>query len=174
MAFTAPTTRATDFLVTAAIWNAEHVDNFNTAVMHLHARKGSDENVTTTTLQDDNDFTLAVAANEVWQVRLNLLVVTGAGAMKSSFSFPASGLLTGLMLGDNAANTDDNQAFRQTASDTSLVDYLASSTGRLYVIEATFENAGTAGTLIWRNALVSASGTSTTKANSTMWVVKLA
>lgn len=174
MAFTAPVTRATDFLVTAAIWNAEHVDNFNTAVEHLHARKGSDENVTTTTLQDDDTFQLTVAANEVWQVKLNLLVVTGAGGMKSSFSFPASGVLTGFLLGENAGATDDHQHIRLTASDGSTVSYQSSSTGRFYIFEGTFVNAGTAGTLIYRNALTTASGTSTVSANSTMWVVKLA
>ena len=173
MAFTAPTTRATDFLVTAAIWNAEHVDNFNTAVEHLHARKTAAENVTTTTLQDDDNFQLTVAANEVWKVRLSLLVITGAGGMKSAWSFPASGNLYGFSQGGGVSVDFQNQ--RQTASDTPTVDYIANNTtGRLYHCEAVFVNAGTGGTLIWRNALSTASGTSTVSANSTMWVVKLA
>ena len=173
MAWTAPRTWTDGELVTAAIMNPHIRDNQLAEGPHLHARKSADENVTTTTLQDDDNFQLTVAANEVWQVTLNLFVVTGAGGMKSAWSFPASGNLYGFMLGRDTGTADfQNQV--QSASDTPTVSYLASSTGRLYHKEALFVNAGTAGTLIFRNALSTASGTSTVKANSTMWVVKLA
>ena len=141
---------------------------------HLHARKTSDENVTTTTLQDDDNFTFPVAANEVWLFKLCLLVVTGAGGMKSSFSFPASGLLDGFLLGQNDGATDDHQPVTLSASDGSTVSYVSNSTRKFYILEGMYINAGTAGNVVYRNALTTASGTSTVKANSTEWIVKLA
>ena len=173
MAWTAPRTWTDGELVTAAIMNPHIRDNQLAGGPHLIARKGSNEDVTTTTLQDDNDFTFAVAANEVWQVYLSLLIVTGAGAMKSAFSFPASGEMTYTMVGNDIGSVLVQQS-RQTASDTPAVTYIASSTGRLYTIDGVYVNAGTAGNVVFRNALNSASGTSTVEAQSTLWAVKLA
>jgi hypothetical protein len=154
--------------------NTEMRDRFLSMGPHLIARKTSDENVTTTTLQDDDALTFPVAANEVWLFKVNLLVVTGAGGMKSSFSFPASGLLTASLVGVDSTGGLDVQPQRLTVTDGSTVSYAASSSGRLYFMEGVYENAGTGGTVTLRNALTTASGTSTIRTNSTVWGVKLA
>ena len=167
-------TRSTDDLITAAIWNADIVSNLNNSVMHLLARKTSDENVTTTTLQDDDTLvTPSIGTNEVWQLRLLLSVITGAGGMKSSFSVPTSGDLQMTLLGLDSASAAVQQK-RLTASDGDTVSYLANwTTGRLYIMDVLYINAGTAGVVTFRNALTSASGTSTVKAQSTLWGVRL-
>jgi len=175
MGFTAPVTRATDFLVTAAIWNAEHVDNFNTGVMHLIARKASDQIVSSTTLaSDDTLFTPSIPANEVWYLRLIQSITTGAGGMKAAWQIPTSSEIQRLRTGLDDGGVLVAQT-RQTASDTPTLAYIVNSTNpRLYVEELFFINAATAGAVTFRFALTTASGTSTTKANSTLWGVKLA
>jgi hypothetical protein len=176
MAFTAPTTRATDFLVTAAIWNAEHVDNFNTAVMHLIARKASDESVTNNTLQDDNDLIAPVAANEVWLFRWNLKVtIPVTPQLKIAFTFPASGDINVCGTELNAAGTLTKITFQGSTTPTATQDFLGSTVNRHIVLEGLFINAGTAGnlTLQWAQNVTNASAT-IMKAQSTLWGVKLA
>src|SRR6266545_4692897 len=107
MPFTAPVTRATDFLVTAAIWNAEHVDNFNTAVMHLMVRKTADESVVSSTVQQNDDVLFfAVAANEIWRFEL-MLITTGTFDFAGQMTFP-SGRIDG-----SAIATVDSSAWER-------------------------------------------------------------
>jgi hypothetical protein len=150
-------------------------DNFDLSAPHLLARKTSDEPQTSTTLQDDDAlFTPSIAANEVWQLRLYLYVVTGSGAAKSSFSFPTGGELLMTLIGFIAGGTQSVQQARITATDGAAQTYVSNSTGRLWIQEVLFINGGTAGPVTFRWALDSAGGTSTVKANSTLWGAKLA
>jgi len=168
-------TRSQGELITPAIWNADFVANMNLMGPHLIARKAADQNTVSTTLaNDDTLFTPSIAANEVWQFYLYLYVVTGAGGLKTSFSFPASGELLMTLIGFDAGGSTSVQQARLTASDGASQTYLTNSTGRLWVQEVLFINAGTAGAVNCRIALNSASGTSTMKAQSTLWGVKLA
>jgi len=141
---------------------------------HLIARKGSDQSVASTTLANDNTlFTPSIAANEVWYLRLVHFVVTGAGAMKTAYSIPTGSELQRTITGSNGTVVVEH--IQQTASDTPVHTYIAgAATGRLYLDEMLFINAGTAGAVTLRIALNSASGTSTSKANSTLWGVQLA
>jgi len=124
-------------------------------------------------VNDDTLFTPSIAANEVWRLTLVHSIVTGAGGMKSAWSIPTSSTIQSILMGDGTIVPV--QQARQTASDTSTVDYIANaSVARLYVMEMLFINAGTAGAVTFRWAQTSASGTSTVKANSTLWGVKLA
>jgi len=177
MAFTAPVTRATDFLVTAAIWNAEHVDNLNTAVMHLHARKTADESIaSSTTLQDDDTLQLAVGANEIWAVRYVLkMTIPITPQAKMAFTFPASGDISVSGTEFNAAGTMVKITFQGTTTPTATQDFLGSTANRTIMLEGTFVNAGTPGTLIlqWAQNVSNASAT-IMKTNSSLWVVKLA
>jgi hypothetical protein len=177
MAFTAPVTRALDYLVTPAVWNAEHVDNFNTAVMHLAARKSSDESIASSvTLQDDNDLILPVAANEVWQLRYILKVtIPVTPQLKMAFTFPASGDISLSGTEFNAAGTLTKISFQGTTTPTATQDFLGSTSNRDIVLDGVFVNAGNAGNLVlqWAQNVSNASAT-IMKANSTLWVVKLA
>jgi len=170
MGFTAPTTRATDFLVTAAVWNAEHVDNFNTAVMHLINRKTADESTSSTTLQnDDHLLTPTIPLNEVWLLEWALTAVSTAGAFKVAITFPSgtfSGAITGVG-GDLFVSGNGTVTNTQTASSNSATD------GMAHRLRGVFTCGGTGGvvTLQW----ASSAGTNVTmKANSTLWGMKLA
>ena len=176
MAFTTPATRATDFLVTAAIWNAELVDNMNTAWPHLVVRKPSDESVVSSTaLQDDNDLLFAVGANEIWLFNILLIAIPNVGAIKSSFSFPASGDLQSMRIGFDTALTSAVDMIRLTASDGTTYNYGNYTTSRIWRLENLYINAGTAGNVVFRWAQNASNGTaSVVKANSTLWAVKLA
>jgi hypothetical protein len=181
MAFTAPTTRATDFLVTAAIWNAEHVDNFNTGVMHLIARKTADESVTSSTaLQDDDHLVLNLAANEVWEFRYNLRYEGGtqnASDLKISWGLPASGRVNAHAAAINSAGSPLVFTWDITTTDGSPSSFGTNGAGvaRGATIEGQFINGGTAGNYTLRWAQLTSNGTPTKiLANSTLWGVKLA
>lgn len=180
MAFTAPVTRATDFLVTAAIWNAEHVDNFNTAVEHLTVRKTADQSVTSSTvLVDDTALVLPLLANEIWQFKF--FVVYGAGTvgdMKLGYTFPTGGDLR--MSGPAALDAGGTLAyyiFSTTTSPTTARTFIGNGVASYVTLpmEGVFVNGANAGNLTLQFAQNTSDATSTTvKANSTLWAVKLA
>ena len=175
MAYTVLPTQSAGQTASAAGWANLVKANFEAMGPHLIARKTSNENVTTTTLQSDDHLLFAVAANEVWQIELHLLVTLGAGGMKLSWSFPASGTMRGSLYGTDAAGTDhEHQNVNLTVSDGSTVTTTVNSSGRHYLFKGVYANAGTSGTVTLRNALNTASGTSTIETNSTLWGAKLA
>ena len=179
MAFTAPVTRATDFLVTAAIWNAEHVDNFNTGVQHLAVRKTSDQSVTSsTTLVDDSALVLPVLASEIWQFKF--FVVYGAGAtgdIKVAFTFPTGGDFRLSLLAADAAGTLLMQTASSTTSPTPTISLKGNgiTTYATIPFEGVYVNGGTGGNVTLQFAQVVSDATAATiKAQSTLWGVKLA
>lgn len=173
MAFTAPVTRATDFLVTAAVWNAEHVDNMNTAWPHLTVRKTSDETDSTGTLQNDDSLLLVMATNEIWQFRFNLLVVAaGTTDFASRLTFPSGSISVIYYSAGGAAFTGSDVS--SASSPTGSVILPTTGTVSNFVIcEGVMSNGGSAGNLQlqWTG---NAAATCTVKANSTLWAVKLA
>lgn len=177
MAFTAPTTRVTDYLVTAAVWNAEHVDNWNTGVQHLMVRKPSDESVTSSTvLQNDDHLLFSIAANEIWHVRFGLWMSGGASASNAqiAFTFPASCRVAISTVCYDVGGTVQNKRWMGTSSGVSN-SLLVNSTGEFFSLEGVVENAGTAGTLQLQWAQNTSNGTALVmEANSTLWGVKLA
>ena len=174
MAFTTPRTWTDGELVTKAIMDPHVRDNFLAMGPHLIARKTADQNVTSTTYANDDTLaTPSIPANEIWHLRLVHSVTTGAGGMNGSWSFPTSGDLQMIMIGDSGSVLVQQK--RLTASDGDAVNYIINaSAARLYVMDVLYINAGTAGIVTRRNALTSASGTSVVKANSTLWGVRLA
>lgn len=173
MGFTAPTTRATNFLVTAAIWNAEHVDNFNTGVMHLAVRKSADETDSTGTVQNDDSLLLALATNEVWQFRFNLLVVSAATTdFAMRLTFP-SGSISALLYAANAAALQGNDISSTTSPTATTTLQTANTVSNHVICEGVMSNGGNAGNLQlqWSGGAAVAC---TVKANSTLWAVKLA
>lgn len=143
---------------------------------HLIARRTADQSTVSTTLaNDDTLVTPSIAANEVWQFRFLLSVITGAGGLKSSFSIPTGGDLQMTRMGPDSAGASYVEQARLTATDGSSLNYITNaSVARLYVLEVLYINAGNAGAVTHRIALSTASGTSTVKAQSTLWGVKLA
>lgn len=179
MAFTAPTTRSTNFLVTAAIWNAEHVDNFNTAVQHLVVRKTSDQSVTSSIVcVNDTALVMAIAANEIWKFHFGLVYTAATtGDLRVTFTFPASGeIVAGSVYPDN---TDVLSFIQYTGTTTPATEKRYAGFGatvKAYLsIDGVFINAGSAGNLQLQFAQGTSDAAATTiRANSTLWAVKLA
>ena len=175
MGFTAPGTRATDYFMTAAVWNAEIVDNMNTAIEHLLVRKPSDEPLTSnTTLQNDDHLLAAMLANEAWQFKL-IVLVTGntTGNIKIAFTIP-SGTLHMVGVAKDASGTVVQQDFLSSGTD--VRNFLVpGATALPIVIQGVVVCGGTPGNFQMQWAQnVSNATTTNVKANSTLWGVKLA
>jgi hypothetical protein len=170
-------TWATGETLTAANMNAQVRDALNASGPHLLARKASDETVSASTaLQDDDALTFAVAANEIWDCSLRLLIsASSTGNLKFSFGFPTSGTLYMVWEGFDAGGTFNIHHVKLTATDGSSLNAQASTTEFfLSPVQFLFVNAGNAGNVTFRWAQNSSAGSSTVKANSTLWGVKLA
>lgn len=181
MAFTAPVTRATDFLVTAAIWNAEHVDNFNTGVMHLLARKTASQSVTSSTaFVSDTDITFAVLANAIWEFEFRLRYDASAtGDLKVSFSLPTSGEIDAFALTPSNATGAYQDASWQavTTTDSQPLAFSGAGAGanRYLHIAGKYIGAGTAGNVTLRWAQNTSDATATRiLAQSTAWGCQIA
>jgi hypothetical protein len=172
-------TRATDYLVTAADWNADLVANMN-SLMHPIARKTADESVTSsTTLQDDNDLTAAVGANEVWLLEFRMRFEgSTAGDLQIGWSFPSGGrLICDTIAIDNTLVVTAFHADVTSSPTASLVILGTRGAGVSCYHMATvfYINAGTAGNVTLRWAQSSTDGTATKMlTNSTLWGAKLA
>lgn len=173
MAWTAPRTWTDGELVTAAIMNPHVRDNLLAAGPHLIVRKTADESDSTGVLQNDDSLLLALLANEIWQFRLNLLVVSAATTdFQARLTFP-SGSISGLIWSANAG-TIAGADFSATASPsvTTIVP-TANTVSNHVILEGVISNGGSAGNLQlqWSGNTAVAC---VVKANSTLWAVKLA
>ena len=180
MAFTAPVTRATDFLVTAAIWNAEHVDNINTAWPHLIARKTADQPVTSSTvLVDCTTMVAPVLANEVWQFEFDVLYSAGTtGDLKLGFTIPASSRIDMSCSWLDSTGSARTQRMWGTTSPTTADNFVGNGVGndRLFIpIRGIYVGGANAGNVTLQMAQNSSDAVSTTVfTNSTVWGLKLA
>jgi hypothetical protein len=178
MAFTAPRTWTDGELVTKAIMDPHIRDNFLAMGPHLMVRKTSDETVSaSTTLQNDDVLLFNVPANEIWQFQFVLVYLgTAAGGLKIAFTFPG-GTFTASGPQFNAAGTTLQMGtFGATTSPTASADYRVNSLTLpdTLVITGVYVNAGAGGNVVMQWAQQTASGSTTIKANSTLWAVKLA
>jgi len=149
MAFTAPVTRATDFLVTAAIWNAEHVDNFNTGVWRLIAVKSADQSVVSSTvLVNDTHLSFTFGANEIWQFDQNLLFSAAVAAdIKLAWTFPSGTLWINAAFFDTASATKvEAGAGYTTGVTTAFGSIVTPGDNQLVAVRSTFVAGGTGGT----------------------------
>jgi hypothetical protein len=151
-------------------------DNFNT-LMHLAARKSVDESITSSiTPQNDDVLLQALAVNEVLQFELNLLITGGAGNFLGSFTYP-SGSIAGTVICLAAGSTLTRWDIGSSTSPSAGFESRTNSTTIPTFVTATgvMTNGGTAGNLQFQWAQNSSSATATiVKANSTLWVMKLA
>lgn len=133
--------------------------------------KAADESVTSdTTLQNDNHFTFAIGASEIWFVSFRLhLTLAAAGGFKFAFSVPsggATGFMGGVVVGS------DVQAW-STAITTGLALSPTNTDDGIW-IEAVIINSTNAGNVVLQWAQNASNGTPTTvKANSLMRYGKL-
>lgn len=176
MAWTNPRTWSAGETLTAANFNTHIRDNLNALSHHLLVRKSSDEAVATTTLQADDSLLFNVPANEIWHMRWSLLVTGSASTadLVVRFTFPSGGEIAFSGAGIDIGGTFDYKKWLGTTSPTSSEDYDIFTTGQNHIlIEGVYDQGGTGGnvTLEWAP---SSTGTTTMKANSTLWGVKLA
>jgi len=118
MPWTTPLTAVANVALTAAQWNASVRDNLNfLKTGQLFVSKTADETITSsTTLQDDDQLTVSVEANTVYEVRFLLIYEAGTtGDFKYQWAAPASATF---LHADNRLNS----AATLTGDDTVSVD----------------------------------------------------
>jgi hypothetical protein len=156
-------------------------DNLNSLGPVIKKSKGLDESVTSsTTLQDDNDFTFAIAASEVWVLQLSLWIVGIVGGdFKYQLSVPsgATGGQGWQGLHASATTADAADLFTSAATDDFSIRVIGCvsaspySFARVYYNVFNSTNAGNV-TLQW--AQNASSGTSTTlKKGSWLYAVRM-
>lgn len=178
MAWTAPRTWTDGELVTAAIMNPHVRDNLNATWAHLIVRKTADESLSaSTTLQDDNDLVLALAANEVWLVHYALRYSSPTAAdLKVAFTFPSGGEIEFHSSHKTSTGASDDLDWLGTTTPTASQSFGSITTSVQFArIDGLFVNGGTAGNLTLQWAQVTSdAGSTIMKAHSTLWAVKLA
>jgi len=150
--------------------------------MSRYIIKSANETVNnSTTLQNDNDFSFAIAANEKWLVELFLAItsVSANSDFKFNFTLPASCTIR-FGVGSNSAITGTWGAGATSVSPTGLSTSANVSAGSFngtwgLIVVATIINAGTAGTVQYQWAQDTAVAEDTILlANSVMRYTRLA
>ena len=173
MAYIPLATQSAGQTASAAGWANVVKANFEAMGPHLIVRKTGDESDSTGVLQNDDNLLLALLANEIWQFRLNLMVVAaGSTDFQCRFTFP-SGSISGLVWSATAgAPLITDISATASPSGTASVPTTTTVSNQI-IVEGVVSNGGSAGNLqLQWSGLVAA--TATVKANSTLWAVKLA
>ena len=154
------------------------------AQLPVFIRKPSNESVTSSiTLQDDNDFAFAVAANSVYTLESFIIyngVIdggTGAGALKMQFTGPAGAAMTWANYGANTSGgvTNYNVVAESLTAGAPRAVPTNAGTSMTCQPKGTLVTAGTSGTLQFRWAQGSSNATATVvQANSWMKLTKIA
>lgn len=174
MAWTNPKTWSVGETLTAANFNTHIRDNLLAVGEHLIVRKTADESDSTATHQNDDVLLVAVAANEIWQFRFNLLVVAATTTdFKCRLTFPTGGNLSCITTGRAGAVPEGADISSSISPSTESSHNTAGSVSNHVIVEGVYVNGGTAGNLQlqWSGQ---AAASCTVKANSTLWAVKLA
>jgi hypothetical protein len=175
LAWSDPRTWVDSEFVTASIMNQHVRDNLNVAGPHLIVRKASDgAPVTTSTLTNDADLLMAVAANEVWHFRFCALLVSSSGNYRIAMSFPSGGVTRGTQYGGaGTGQVDSAQWSSATSPAGNNLQYIGAADGVMQIAEGVYVNGGTAGNITLQTRCET-TGNLVTKANSTLWAVRLA
>jgi hypothetical protein len=142
-------------------------------VSHQVLRKSSDESVTSsTTLQNDDDFTFSIGANEVWVVQLYLFTTgVDTGGLKHSWSLPSGGSFAFgniTWIQHNAGGAVSSSSGKETSVGV-VQDASSSTVVKAAIVTAILKNSSTSGTAVWQWAQHASNGTATTiNADSTM------
>lgn len=164
MAWTTPRTWTTGEVPTAAMFNALR-DNLNAIYPIMRVRKSADESVssasTGSTLQNDDELTFAIAANEIWIARYVLYVTTAATPdFKAAIDVPASATLlmqAAGFSGGSIINTDHLET-----ADATAIAFPNCGTDNYIIIDATVENGANAGNVVLQWAQNTSDAGSTT------------
>lgn len=129
-------------------------------------RKTAAESVTSSiAVQDDDHLTLAVAANEVWEIQLVLVFETGAAAgdAKTNVSIPAGASIKGMATGltEPATGTSNVQLLAVTSGGDEFVWGTSPSFYSVVKYQATVVVGATAGNVKLRWAQGTSSATAT-------------
>jgi len=172
MAWTAPRTWTDGELVTKAIMDPHVRDNFLAVGPHLVVRKPSDESVTSSTVQQNDDhLVMAVAANEVWRFEYMLRVDKGPGGMDIAWTFPTAGYFSAQWM---HGGTVDVHTGTSPTADQGLATGTAGDIAVAYIV-GVYANGANAGNLQLQFAQNASNGVAAImKTNSTLWAVKLA
>jgi len=142
---------------------------------HVLKRKASDESVTSSTsFQDDNDFTFSIGASEVWAVQINAIADFQAGGFKREWTLPASATIIETVTANNQAGNND--AYYSASAAGSTVT-LTNGIGAFMpvVFNTVITNSTNAGTVTLRWAQNVSNGTATAlKAGSYLVAHKIA
>jgi hypothetical protein len=148
-------------------------DNFLAMGPHLIVRKTSDETDSTGVLQNDDNLLLAVSANEIWQFRCNLLVVSASTTdFKFALTFPSGSISAMGWSGGGAVVAISDVSATASPSATGTLS-TTSTVSNHVILEGVVSIGGSGGNLQlqWSGQAAAAC---TVKANSTLWAVKLA
>ena len=132
-------------------------------------RKSADESVTSsTTLQDDNDFTFAIGASEIWVAELNLYI-RGAGTgedLKIGFTVPAGATMRYSAIGPSFGATGaegDGRFQSHTTSGNVVLGVVASGTSDLSaLVTCSVANGATPGNVVFQWAQFSSAANAVT------------
>lgn len=132
-------------------------------------RKTSDESVSNTTFQDDDDLNLSVGANDVWQFDILLFVTNAANTadIKVTFTLPASGTASYVGTGYDPSGTTqqtNRHIARHRSVSTFGIGVLASGTEAASHVRLSglYVGGGTAGTVQLQWAQQSSDGSNAT------------
>jgi len=144
-----------------------------TSTSHQVLRKTLDESVTSsTTLQNDDDFTFSIGANEVWVVQLYLFTTgVDTGGLKHDWLFSAGGSYAFgniTWIQHNAGGAISSSSGKETSVGV-VQDASSSTVVKGAIVTALLKNGSSAGTVTWRWAQHVSNGTATTiQADSAM------
>lgn len=164
MGWTTPKTWVSAEVLTAVNLNTHLRDNL-AFLFPVFARKPSDESViSSTSLQDDNHLVLAVEANTVYELTMNLKWdAATAGDLKWVLNGPAGATLAATMVGLTgaaASNTDDHTVSIPLGTN-QVQGGLGAGTDVGTLVHGLLVVAGTAGNLTLQWAQSASSGTAT-------------
>ena len=149
MAWTTPRTWTVGEVATAALFNEQVRDNLLAIRQHAYVRKTADESVyNSTTLQDDDELLLPVAANETWIFDCFIRLKTDTGFTRKT-KFGLRGPTGAVLLWGPAPTWSTTFSPNETALDgTQTTSLTGSDTQTLTVyIVGLIRNSSTAGNL---------------------------
>lgn len=176
-ATTATITRGSDG--TTAIAHVSGIDWVHGAgafdVSQVTIRKASDESVSNTTLQDDDDLKFSIAANEIWVAQYHLYVTNAASTadFKGLVTVPAGATARwGILAPDPATTTTTSDVKIQSHGSAALSAGVPTSAAADTYIQmtASVANSSTAGSVVlqWAQNSTDGANPTTVKAGSFM------
>ena len=161
MGWTDPATVTVGTVAPAALWNTHVRDNLNSIGPKFQIRKAADETVNnSSTLQNDDHFSFAIAVSEAWVVQLHAVVsqASATPGLKWTWTVPAGA--TGHMWGAAHVPASTLQTIARTTITTTQNQGMGTGDTGLS-IWAVVVNSSTAGTVQFQWAQQTATAANT-------------